>query len=89
MVEKQVTVLNQNGIHARPSAMIVEESSKFSSSITLVNNGAESNAKSIMGILTLSAVCGTEIIVRCEGEDEQAALDTIAGLFIDRFGQED
>ena len=89
MVEKEVVVLNKNGIHARPSAMIVEESSKFASTITLINNGIESNAKSIMGILTLSAVSGSHIIVRCEGEDEEAALATIAGLFDDRFGQED
>ena len=89
MVEKEVTVLNENGIHARPSAMIVEESSKFACTIVLINKGVESNAKSIMGILTLAAICGTKVVVRCDGEDEDAALAKITGLFDNHFGQED
>ena len=88
MVEKKVTVLNENGMHARPAAMLVETASRFISSIVLDNSGVESNAKSIMGILTLSAVCGTEIIVRCDGDDEQEALEAVSNLFLNRFGQE-
>lgn len=88
MVEKKVVVLNENGMHARPAAMIVETSSQYRSTIVLDNGGVESNAKSIMGILTLSAVCGTEIIVRCDGSDEAEALEAVSNLFITRFGQE-
>lgn len=88
MVEKVVTVINEHGIHARPASMLVETAGKYQSSVTLENGGVLGDAKSIMGIMMLAAVHGTQITVRCEGSDESEALAAVSDLFESRFGQE-
>lgn len=86
MIEKKTKVQNKHGIHARPSAMLVEKSNGFKSTITLLNGPIEADAKSIMGIMMLAAVYETDIIVRTEGEDEEEAAIAIIELFDGRFG---
>jgi phosphocarrier protein HPr len=88
VVEAKAIVENAHGIHARPAAQLVETSAKFSSAITLVNDAMEADAKSIMNIMMLSAVHGTEVTIRCNGDDENEALSSVLALFEDRFGQE-
>ncbi len=88
MIEAKTVVQNAHGIHARPAAQLVETANKYASEITLVNDAMEADAKSIMNIMMLSAVHGTEIIVRVNGNDESDALAAIVDLFEDRFGQE-
>lgn len=88
MIERTVTVNNRAGIHARPAALIVQTAGKFQSKIFLKKDNEEINAKSIMGIITLGAAYGTELVLCVEGDDEQAACDSIAKLFEDRFEEE-
>ena len=73
MEEREATVKNRLGIHARPSALLVQAAKKFSSEITLVKDGLEVNGKSILGVMMLEAVVGSKIRVRAEGEDEVVA----------------
>lgn len=73
MVERQATVKNKLGIHARPSALIVQAAAKFASEITFLKDGLEVNGKSIMGVMMLAAETGASIVVRTEGEDEEGA----------------
>lgn len=77
MITKSFIVKNQYGLHARPARMIVEEASKFRSAIYISKDGEEINAKSIMGILTLEARKNSELILRVEGEDEEAAMQAL------------
>ncbi len=88
MEEQKVIVQNSHGIHARPAAMLVETATKFSSSITLVNGPMPADAKSIMGIMMLSAVHGTEITVQADGPDETEAVTAIVDLFNSNFGND-
>ena len=81
MISKTITVTNKYGIHARPARLIVETAVKFQSDIFLLKNNDEINAKSIMGILMLEAHKGTELVVKCNGEDESAALQKMAEVF--------
>ncbi|HBW00033.1 MAG TPA: HPr family phosphocarrier protein [Bacteroidetes bacterium] len=85
MIEKMVTVGLVAGLHARPSAALVREASKFDSELTLELYGFEVNGKSILGIMTLAAVEGAEIKLICEGTDEQAMMDHLVDQFERNF----
>ncbi|MBX3175492.1 MAG: HPr family phosphocarrier protein [Gemmatimonadaceae bacterium] len=87
MLERDVEVMNANGIHARPAAEIVKLASKFTSQITLGRDGTEVNGKSIMGVMMLAAECGAVVRIRCEGADEAAALDALVELVGSTFGE--
>ncbi len=80
-------VVNELGLHARAAAALVQVANGFESTIHLAREGDEVNAKSIMGVLTLAAAKGTEVVVRCEGSDEAAALAAVGALFEDGFGE--
>ena len=88
MVERIVTITNRAGIHARPASVIVEKTKDFKSSIYFEHESQKINAKSILGIITLGAAYGSKIIISANGEDEQAAVDTIARLFETKFEEE-
>lgn len=72
--EKNVTISNETGLHARPASQFVQKASKFKSDIKIVFNDKEVNAKSIMGVLSLGISQGTEIVLKAEGEDESEAV---------------
>jgi phosphocarrier protein len=88
MTEKVITVINRAGIHARPSAILVQTTKNFSSNIYIEKNSDRINAKSIMGIITLGASYGTELKIIAEGEDEEAALEAVVKLFESKFEEE-
>jgi phosphocarrier protein len=88
MTEKIITVANRAGVHARPSALLVQTTKNFSSNIFLERNNDRINAKSIMGIITLGAAFGTELKIIAEGEDEEAAVEAVAKLFESKFEEE-
>jgi phosphocarrier protein len=88
MTEKVITVSNRAGIHARPSALLVQTTKNFSSNIYIEKGMDRINAKSIMGIITLGASYGTELRIIAEGEDEVAAVETLVKLFESKFEEE-
>ena len=87
MVERTVQILNKNGLHARPSAEIVKLAAKYRSEITISRDGTEVNGKSIMGVMMLAAECGASIVLRADGEDAEQAVDAIATLIANKFGE--
>jgi phosphocarrier protein len=87
MVERTVQILNKNGLHARPAAEIVKLAAKYKSEITISRDGTEVNGKSIMGVMMLAAECGASIVLRAKGEDAEQALDAIATLIANKFGE--
>jgi len=88
MTEKEVTIKNRAGIHARPAAMLVQTANEFSCNIYLEKDGDQVNGKSIMGIITLGAGYNTTLTIQAEGEDEEEAVNTIARLFETKFEEE-
>jgi phosphocarrier protein len=88
MTEKLVTVINRAGIHARPSALLVQTTKNFKSNIYIEKNNDRINAKSIMGIITLGAAYGSVLKIIAEGEDEETAVEIIARLFESKFEEE-
>lgn len=87
MTERSVTVVNKQGIHARPAAEIVKMASRFRSEITIIRDDLEVNGKSIMGVMMLAAEQGSSVLLRAEGEDADAALEALAALVANRFGE--
>lgn len=88
MLERELTVSNRLGLHARATAKLVQLLSTFRCNATLVAKGREVNAKSIMGVMLLAAGQGTPITVRVDGQDEAAALEAVASLFERRFDED-
>jgi len=88
MTEGIVAVCNRAGIHARPAAILVQATKDFKSKIYFEKGQDRINAKSIMGVITLGASYGTEIKIIAEGEDEQAAVQTLIRLFESKFEEE-
>jgi phosphocarrier protein len=88
MTEKEVTVRNRAGIHARPAALIVQTAGNYASEITFKKDSEEINAKSIMGIITLGAGYNSTIKIAADGEDESEAVEALARLFENRFEEE-
>ena len=87
MVERTVQILNKNGLHARPAAEIVKLAAKYTSEITISRDGTEVNGKSIMGVMMLAAECGASILLRADGDDAEQAIDAIATLIANKFGE--
>ena len=87
MAERSVKIVNKLGIHARPAAEIVKTAARFGSNITIVRDDLEVNGKSIMGVMMLAAEQGAMIDIKAEGPDAEAALDALAAVIADGFGE--
>ena len=88
MLERELTVSNRLGLHARATAKLVQVLSAYRCSATLSAKGREVNAKSIMGVMLLAAGQGTTVVVRVDGDDEAAALQALVELFERRFDED-
>ncbi|HEU0197402.1 MAG TPA: HPr family phosphocarrier protein [Nevskiaceae bacterium] len=86
-MERQVTIVNRLGLHARAAAKLVTLASRYHSEIQLRTEHRTVSGKSIMGVLMLAAAQGTELTIGAEGDDAPEALDAIAALVADRFGE--
>jgi len=88
MLEKEITISNKLGLHARASAKLVQALHGFQSSAFLACRGKEVNAKSIMGVMMLAAGMGTPVTLRTDGPDEADAMQAMVDLFERKFDEE-
>jgi phosphocarrier protein HPr len=87
MIEREVTIVNSLGMHARPAAKVVRVASNFRAHVELESNRQVVNGKSIMGVMTLAAECGASVRIRTDGEDEEAAMAALTDLIGKGFGE--
>lgn len=87
MVERDIEIVNRLGLHARAAAKLVHLASSFACRVTVHFAGEDVDAKSILGLLLLAAPQGAHLVVSCDGPDDQEAVDAIAALFAERFGE--
>lgn len=80
MYVKDVTVLNQVGLHARPATFFIQKANEFKSSIWIEKEERRVNAKSLLGVLSLGIMGGTGIRIIAGGPDEEAAVDELVKL---------
>ncbi|HEY2737241.1 MAG TPA: HPr family phosphocarrier protein [Thermoanaerobaculia bacterium] len=88
MKEREVEIVNRLGLHARAAAKLVHTSGAYQSRVTVIKEGEEVDAKSILGILLLAAGQGSQLTIRCQGPDEEEALGAVATLIANRFDEE-
>ena len=74
MISQKITVNNPSGLHLRPAGVLCNEAMKYSSRIVFAFDGSEANAKSVLSILGAGIKSGDEILLICEGEEEEKAL---------------
>ena len=86
-VERIVTIVNRNGLHARPAAEIVKTAARYKSDIVLIRDDLEVNGKSIMGVMMLAAEFGSTLTLRARGPDAEQAVTALAELVAARFGE--
>jgi len=87
-IEKELTVVNRLGLHARPAAMFVRIASRHRAEIWVSKEGEEVNGKSIMGLMMLAAGQGSKLRIRCEGPDAEKAMEELEELVNARFNED-
>ena len=87
-IEKEISIINRLGLHARPAAMFVRVASRYRSEIWVAKEGEEVNGKSIMGLMMLAAGQGSRLRIRCEGPDAGKAIEELEELINARFNED-
>lgn len=80
MLERTITIRGKEGLHARPAAAFVKAAALFKSKVQLEYKGRKVNAKSTIDMMMCAASQGDEIVLRIEGEDEDAAMGKLSAL---------
>ena len=88
MISRDVTVVNQLGMHARAAARFVHLAARFQSQVRVGRDGRVMDGKSIMGILLLAASKGTTITISADGPDERDAVEALSTLVATGFGED-
>lgn len=84
MAQQTVKITANDGVHARPATVLVQEAGKYKADISLEYNGKDVNLKSIMGIMSLGIPSGAEVTFKAEGSDEDEALEAIINTVKDQ-----
>ena len=87
-VEKDISIVNRLGLHARPAAMFVRIASRYRCDVWVAKEGEEVNGKSIMGLMMLAAGQGSKLHIRCEGADAEKAIGELEDLIKAHFNED-
>ena len=87
MQQREVEIVNKLGLHARAAAKLTQLAAKYTSEIHIGRNGRKVNAKSIMGVMMLAAGKGSKVQLHTDGPDEDEAMDALAALIANYFGE--
>jgi phosphocarrier protein len=85
VAQRTVRIINELGLHARPAAEFVKVASRFRAEIAVSKDDVAVNAKSVLGVMTLAAECGSALLIRAEGDDAEAAVIALATLVQNGF----
>lgn len=87
MIRREVVILNELGVHARPAARIVKTASLFKANLWIEKDGQRVNAKSIMGVMMLAAEKGSTVVLEADGEGAEELIEEILKLIHDKFDE--
>jgi phosphocarrier protein len=89
MLNQRVTITNKLGLHARAAVKLVNLANRYEASVKIEKDGSVIDGKSILGILTLAAVQGSEITLEVDGRDEDMAIQALLALINDKFYEQE
>ena len=87
-MERTARIVNSLGLHARPAAAFVKIAGRHQCHILVRKDDLEVNGKSIMGMMMLAAECGSDLFIRADGEDADAAVEELVALVASGFGED-
>ena len=87
MYSKDITVVNQVGLYARPATFFIQKANEFRSTIMVTKDDRKVNAKSLLGVLSLGITKGSTILISAEGPDEEEAVTALCTLISNKFGE--
>ena len=87
MVKQELVLNNSVGLHARPATFFIQKANEYKSSIWVEKKDRRVNAKSLLGVLSLGIVGGTNIRIIADGSDEEAAVDGLVNLVQSGFAE--
>ena len=87
MYTQEITVQNEVGLHARPATYFIQKANEFKSGIWVEKEERRVNAKSLLGVLSLGIVKGSNIALTADGSDEKEAVDALVSLIQNNFGE--
>jgi len=85
VIEREARIVNPLGMHARPAAEFVKVANRFRSDVEVRKDHVAVNGKSIMGVMTLAAECGSSLVIKTDGADAEAAMAALLALVADGF----
>lgn len=89
MIERQITIINKLGLHARAATRLAKAAARFEADIRISAGQSTVDVKSVMSLMLLAAAKGTLLTITAEGSDEDAAMEAIANLIDNRFDEEE
>ena len=87
MISRNVTIKNSVGLHARPATFFIQKANSFKSSIWVEKEDCRVNAKSLLGVLSLGIIGGTDIRIIADGPDEHEVVDALVKLVESAFAE--
>jgi phosphocarrier protein HPr len=87
-VEKEITIINRLGLHARPAAAFVRIANRYRSEVWVEKEGEKINGKSIMGLMMLAAGEGSKLSISCEGPDADKMMEELEDLIQQKFNED-
>lgn len=87
MITKTTILKNEDGLHARPASILSTTANKFKCDITMYLGDKKINAKSILNVMSAGIKGNSEVVIECNGEDEQIAMQEILAKFENKFGE--
>lgn len=87
MRREKVILKNEDGLHARPASILALTANKYKSQITLISGEKKINPKTILGIMAAGLKANSELIIECDGEDEDVAMEELLAKFENKFGE--
>lgn len=88
MIQKQIEVINQLGLHLRAAGLLAQEANRYPCDILISKDGLQANAKSIIGVTMLTAGKGSIVTITTDGEKAEEALENIERLFLNKFNED-
>ncbi len=87
MIERDITITNSSGLHARPATFFIQKANSYKSSVWVKSEDRQVNAKSLLGVLSLGIAKGMSVTLIAEGPDETAAVVGLSELINSGFSE--